>query len=1334
MREQRDASETTEIARKQHEPSPQQESPSQTRASQLPQGRAVLTRGMVQQLQRTRGNQAVLTLLRRTADDVRASHDEREQEEVPTAPHVDPSLSPVEERPSREPSGEGQDASAVPPSSQAPQADASGGSPATPQVEPRSPGSSTTPGTRANEAARGDPVATSSDGRTALQGTDDRNPAAERSDGVSSAGPSGQPPAGVGSAVVIAGVPAAGTAVGGLAGATDAEHDDVGLELTTGPAIDTTNASAQADAGDGANASDGAGVRTGALTALVLKREGIVTAAAYRRTRVEDARAAYLAEVSRSFTTQAQGVGQQFDASLRRVEQDLTHQVQQVRAAEIECVSQANTTASAEQDELAALQRNRHASLDDASQTNAEQARGAGATEATRALSGGEMRARRAAELVDERARPAAGNEGTAAFIRGVRADRLPRVQQRLRASAQEIATGVRQQAGDVAGHITGEAADGRSELTGFFGRATNAVGESHTETAGAIRQVADATVTNLEDAARQVTANLIHDRDVKIRELRSGEATMAIAIDGQVNPTLHHLERSAERNLSEIDWAVERVREGGGEPESTDQAVSDLNAEIDRSDAQHETIADQFVASVEQAATAADAQVAARATQITSALSTLCSELSGRFTATVASARQEMGTVLAEGLDQMRSPRPDADTASANAVGKAASGWQRQVREQSVRMANQIDDGFARQDNQLTTFASEIDGGLRDTRAESSGGGFLSSIGSFFSSLGDFLVGVLEGIGLALLGLLEGLWTLVTTLVGWVIIAIVVIVAAIVVVLFGWEALLISLLVMGLGVGLSMAVHYIYLAITQPDLSWRERGRLVGRALFDVALAALSVAELRGLASITKLGLMAQLARRLGGMGEAIRLIRILGSVERVLLVLERVEDVALATRLITTVRRFEDIVRFLDELGNAARVLDLIGHFGGAKALLAVIDALGTGARLEACINAFGGAAKLARAMRALGGAEQLARYISQLGDDAGRLAKLVDDVGGASAFARYVRTLGDDAGRLVGLIDDVSGAAAFLRYVRALGDDPARLRGLVDVCHSPEDFRGLLRMAGDDVVRLETMLRHAANDPSLLRDLLTQSSAATVEDIARLLEFVAGDIASLARLRGKVPDLVQLLRYVEQAGRGNVAALADLIDLTVARGFSVERIERLLTLADGTPGEFRRLTQALDRFPFPSPGAAPNAPVPTSIATGRFRIGESPIAEHRMSHYLERHVDTYFKFSSRNMDLNNTLWPSGTTATDVARFLDDALSLLQSQGKLTSSSLSQWAKVTLDNGITTRLLIQQGVREGILSVDSFHPMSGTGVDNLGKFGMLEMRAFRSLIRGVE
>ncbi|MFV0457287.1 MAG: hypothetical protein ACK5MT_00740 [Actinomycetales bacterium] len=1112
------------------------------------------------------------------------------------------------------------------------------------------------------------------------------------------------------------------------AGVATAATDVLGPQPEPGQQSDGVPGVVSASGPPAVPGGEGSGVVSAALATLSATRAGVIEAATSRRRRVQLAADTYRRQVAESFSVQSQRVQESFEGTVNLLRSDLAQRTRAVRGAESEHLARAGAAASAERQNLQALRQARHAQLDAAARTSAEQIRTAGSTQAGRSIAGAHSRAQQATGLVDARAAQAQGNEGSEAFIRSIRRGKLPDVQQRLRAAAHEVAGGVREQAGEVASHITGEAAQGRAELTSFFAEAGQAVADSHTETTRAVREAADAAVASLQDAVLPVIARLTRDRDARLRELRSGQAGMTVAIDRQVSQSVAALDRGVARDLAELDWAIGRVAEGGGEPISTQQAVADIGAQVELAQTQHDSTADSFAGQVDQAAGQATGAVDERASQVVQGLATLGGEVTGRLAETAQTTRGEMGRALAGGTTQMRNTCQAAQTTSATAVGDAATAWQGQVRDQGERLTSQVDDSLARQDTQLAGFATDLDAGLRDSRAERSEGGFLSSVGAFFSGLADFLVGVVEGIGLALFDLLKGLWTLVTTVVGWVIIAVVVIVAVIVVVVFGWEVLLIALAVIGVVVGLSMAGYYLYLAFTRPDLTWRERGRLVGRALFEIALAALSLAELRGLTSITKLGLIAKLAQRLGGMGNAIRAIRILGSVERALQILDRVGDAALAMRLITSVRRFEDIVRLLDELGTAARVLELITHFGSARALLAVMDALGTGARLEACIAAFGGAGELARVIQAIGGAERLARYLGQVGGDAAVLARLMDEVGGAAAFARYVRALGDDAAQLVTLIDDVGGAAAFLRYVRALGDDAARLRLLITRCGSVEDFRALLRTVGDDIVRLETMLRNAGNDPVLLMDLLTQPGTATVDEVARLLELIAGDVAVLGRLRAHVPDLARLLGYLEQAGLGNAGRLADLLDLAVARGFAVDRVERILALANGAPGEFRRLVQALNRFPFPAAGAAPNAPVPISIATGRFSIGAARIVAHRMAHYLERHVDIFFRFTAANMNLDNTLWPAGTAAGDVARLLDEALALLQAQGRLTAGNLGTFQQVTLGNGVTVRVMVDS--LAGNLTVVSFHPVGGPGVVN---FVLEEMRAFRALVTGV-
>jgi hypothetical protein len=441
VREQQDA-EANETQSRRHEQAPQADGSAHGSAhgsvgaaiAPPPGRRPVLTPGLARQLQRTGGNQAVVTLLRRVADEPGTAapqrEPEREPDQSPPAPSDRATVAAPGPTPPPPPAGD----------------DASG--PGRPAATPAGGGSA---GAAPAPALTPDPTPA---------------PAAP-----TSAAPATQ------TSAVPAETP--GTEPAGALPAQDA-----------GPRLGDSTPGAETS---GAEGDDGSGVLAGALDTLTQRRAAVVEGAAARRTRIEQAASAYRESVGRSFTTQAQNVAREFDATVEAVDADLARRIQQVRSAETEHVAQAVATAGTEREQLGGLTRDRNASLDDAARTNADQVRGHGTSEGNRVIAGGEERARRAAALVDERAGPAAGNEGTAEFITKVRGGKLPQVQQKLRSSAQEVATGVRQQGTEVAGHITDEAADGRKELTGFFSKATTAVGDSHTETVRAIREAATA-------------------------------------------------------------------------------------------------------------------------------------------------------------------------------------------------------------------------------------------------------------------------------------------------------------------------------------------------------------------------------------------------------------------------------------------------------------------------------------------------------------------------------------------------------------------------------------------------------------------------------------------------------------------------------------------------------------------------------------------------------------------------------------------------------------------------------------------------------------------------
>ena len=81
-------------------------------------------------------------------------------------------------------------------------------------------------------------------------------------------------------------------------------------------------------------------------------------------------------------------------------------------------------------------------------------------------------------------------------------------------------------------------------------------------------------------------------------------------------------------------------------------------------------------------------------------------------------------------------------------------------------------------------------------------------------------------------------------------------------------------LLVIGVVAGLLAVGWALYRMITTPGLSWRERGRLFGEALLEVALAFAGTGILKRLGVFAQVGRLQAFIARVGGLGIALRLI----------------------------------------------------------------------------------------------------------------------------------------------------------------------------------------------------------------------------------------------------------------------------------------------------------------------------------------------------------------------------------------------------------------------------------------------------------------------------
>ncbi|MCE7001756.1 hypothetical protein LWC34_02705 [Kibdelosporangium philippinense] len=300
----------------------------------------------------------------------------------------------------------------------------------------------------------------------------------------------------------------------------------------------------------------------------------------------------------------------------------------------------------------------------------------------------------------------------------------------------------------------------------------------------------------------------------------------------------------------------------------------------------------------------------------------------------------QEMHNATDEGAHSMGVVTDEVGRELDWVIEDLDSRWDERLSEHTQELRDEVDNTLVDEDRAVQRFSDDIDVSVDRIVEES----------SFFDSVWNFCAGLVEGIWDGFVGLLKGIWEAVKTPLFWIVVAVVVVViaiAVIVLVIKGAAALLAIaavltfvgkvLLVIGVIAGTIAAIYFLYLAITRPDLTWRQRGQLVGRAIFEAVLAYAGTGILARLKVFAQLGRFRALVARVGNLMLVIRLVDKVPDLEKiarlldlaeaahVLRVLDKVSDAELAIVLLGKVRNVDELLVLVDKRSDAAALARL-------------------------------------------------------------------------------------------------------------------------------------------------------------------------------------------------------------------------------------------------------------------------------------------------------------------------------------------------------------------------------------------------------------------------
>ena len=767
----------------------------------------------------------------------------------------------------------------------------------------------------------------------------------------------------------------------------------------------------------------------------------------------------------------------------------------------------------------------------------------------------------------------------------------------------QKIATDIRKDAGDVASGMSDKLKDARTRIDKDRDDAVKSIDDG-------VKSARDGITQSFAQTRQQVEQKK-GDAGTGYDQLRAG----AIAqVDTGLAQVLGKLDAVGQQMQTDVTGMVEGAKQYAVAPDVT----AELNAGITRTVAQHETRLGQlgahgasaFVGVRTDASAAATHQTSTNLAGIDGAMTGLQTNLSGKIDHATAKIDESATSAITD----MQSLTPKAEGDLQQGVTKGQGEWNKQLTDKIGTLSGRVDSILSQQDSQLSRLDSDLGNQYTDAKQKSDDAkrdkpwyeGAWDAVKSGVSAAFEFVAGLVVGFFEAAWELLKGLWEMLKTPLGWLLLAIVVILAVIVVVLFGWEALIIA----GIIIGLCMAVYYVYLAVTTPGLSPYERGKLFGKALFNVVLSFVGV-EVKGsnLLRFTRWGGLIPQAIRLvqeaGSIGKAIQLIRAVGSIKTAL--------------------------QLVEALGSVERVLQLVQDAGGASKLIPLIDRVG--------------------------GVKNLLRLIANLKiGDVSTLVHLLENtkIGNVATLERLLANAKiADVATLERLLANakITDAATLERLLANTKiADVATLERLLNNAKIP-DVTTLERLLANakvpNVATLERLLAEAkVADATTLEPLLNHAKVADAAQLERLLAQV-DTTARLERLLDATDSGTQLLDYLTKAGGvGSAAKLEDLLRL--AGPGNAAKCQNLLDIAGGNATKFQQLVTWTERLALR--GAKPAYAAPLEVAAHGFSGAN-------MGHFLD-HTWEYVDLASRMGKQTTTFWPQGTSPSQISRYLGEAL----------------------------------------------------------------------------
>ncbi|MDI9310934.1 MAG: DUF4157 domain-containing protein [Limnohabitans sp.] len=700
--------------------------------------------------------------------------------------------------------------------------------------------------------------------------------------------------------------------------------------------------------------------------------------------------------------------------------------------------------------------------------------------------------------------------------------------------------------------------------------------GDKKQEAIDAITQKRDETITAVTDSAKealttldQETTNLKTELETNVNSqiliLENLPSKSDSELDDVLRIVLEKVNQSESTTIQEIDQFKNDIGEIYWYNEEVAEAQTDLGKAID----EHHKDVDVYIKDVIKKVTDISTQFkddfVATQNTINSALAETANGYDTSVTKLKTDTVKTIDDAAKESSTQTKTVADSLDAGLQEKIDESETKWNSQLTTDIANMRETVSNGLLQQTEILSQFTSNLDEEFNRDR-------------SWWDDVTDFISGMARGFVEGFTSLLSALWDAMGTLIFWIIVLVVVLVILFLVFVVGvaFAVILKVLLVIGIVVGVLAAIYFIYKAITTEGLSPYERGKLFGRALFEIAFALIGTgvyARLMGW--IPRIGRIAEIVARVGSWSRFIRivirvknvrafvaLIDSIANLEKLLQVMDKIQDVEALIKLLSSADDVERIINVLLAVEKADDLLKILVNASDIGKILTIVERGIQIGKVENLIGILTKTRELAK----------LILVLERSGDD---FARVVDLLAGAQAnldkmIIAMERVGTANLGRLIGLLEVANDTAALLRITTTATDFTTMLR----IVEEATDVNKIVALF-DKVTELDDLVKafdaFADTDRLLLlfegvtdaNKLVTVLRSSTkLDKLVPFLEGLADINAALPKLEALGTELDDFVKLLDEAGM----TIPKLEKILFYQNLTVAKFKDLLTKAGG------------------------------------------------------------------------------------------------------------------------------------------------------------------------